>query len=75
LGEGLKLSAAGIVLGLVGAYAMGSLFRSVLVGVTGLNPATLLGAAAVLAAVSLIACYIPAWRATRIDPATALRQD
>lgn len=75
LGEGLKLSAIGIALGLTGAYAMSSLFRSVLVGVTGVSPLTLLGAAGMLAAVALIACYIPARRATRIDPASALRQE
>jgi putative ABC transport system permease protein len=75
LGEGLKLSAVGIAIGLAGAYALSSLFRSVLVGVTGTNPITLLGAAGVLAAVALIACYIPARRATRIDPASALRQE
>ena len=75
LGEGLKLSALGIVLGLAGAYAMSSLFRSVLVGVTGIDPVTLLGAAGLLAAVALIACYVPALRATRIDPASALRQE
>jgi putative ABC transport system permease protein len=75
LGEGLKLSGIGILLGLAGAFALISLFRSVLVGVTGINPLTLLGAAAALAAVALIACYLPARRATRIDPATALRQE
>ena len=75
LGEGLKLSAIGIALGLAGAYAMSSLFRSVLVGVAGINPVTLLGAAGLLAVVALIACYLPARRATRIDPASALRQE
>jgi putative ABC transport system permease protein len=75
LGEGLKLSGVGILLGLAGAFALSTLFRSVLVGVTGINPLTLLGAAAALAAVALIACYLPARRATRIDPATALRQE
>jgi putative ABC transport system permease protein len=75
LGEGLKLSAVGIALGLAGAYAMSSVFRSVLVGVTAVNPVTILSAAGVLAAIALIACYIPARRATRIDPASALRQE
>jgi putative ABC transport system permease protein len=75
LGEGLALSAMGIALGLAGAYAMSSLFRSVLVGTAGIDPVTLLGAAGLLAAVALIACYIPARRATRIDPASALRQE
>jgi putative ABC transport system permease protein len=75
LGEGLKLSAVGIVLGVAGAYALSSLFRSVLVGAAGINTLTLLGAAGVLAAVALIACYLPARRAIRIDPAAALRQE
>jgi putative ABC transport system permease protein len=75
LGEGLKLSGVGILLGLAGAYGLSYLFRSVLVGVTGIHALTLLGAAAGLAAVALIACYLPARRATRIDPAIALRQE
>jgi len=75
LGEGLRLSAVGIALGLAGAYALSSLFRSVLVGAAGVSPLTLLGAAGLLAAVALIACYIPARRATRIDPSSALRQE
>ena len=75
LGEGLKLSAAGIALGLAGAYGLSSLFRSVLVGVTGTNPWTILSAAVLLAIVALIACYFPARRAIRIDPASALRQE
>jgi putative ABC transport system permease protein len=75
LGEGLKLSAVGIAVGLAGAFTLSSLFRSVLVGVTAVSPATLLGAAGLLAAVALIACYIPARRATRIDPSSALRQE
>jgi len=75
LGEGLRLSGIGIAIGLAGAYAMSSLFRSVLVGAAGINPVTLLGAAGLLAIVALIACYVPAHRATRIDPSSALRQE
>ena len=75
LGEGLKLSILGIVLGLTGAYTASSLLRSVLVDVSAVDPLSLLGAAGLLAAVALIACYIPARRATRIDPASALRQE
>ena len=75
LGEGLKLSAVGIVLGLAGAWGLSSLFRSVLVGASGVSPAALLGAAGLLTGVALIACYLPARRAMRIDPATALRQE
>jgi putative ABC transport system permease protein len=75
LGEGIKLSGIGIVLGLAGAFALSSLLRSMLVGVTEINSLTLLGAAGLLAAVALVACYIPARRATKIDPASALRQE
>ncbi len=75
LGEGLKLAAVGILLGLAGAYVLSSLFRSVLVDVTGMNPLLVLAAAALLALVALIACYFPARRAIRIDPASALRQE
>lgn len=75
LSEGLTLSAIGIAIGLAGAYAMSSLFRSVLVGAAGINPVTLVGAAGLLACVALIACYVPARRATRIDPSSALRQE
>jgi ABC-type antimicrobial peptide transport system permease subunit len=75
LGEGLTLSAIGIAIGLAGAYAMSSLFRSVLAGAAGIDPMTLLGAAGLLAVVALLACYLPARRATRIDPASALRQE
>ncbi len=75
LGEGLTLSAIGIAIGLAGAYAVSFLFRSVLVGAAAIDPVTLLGAAGLLATVALIACYLPARRATRIDPASALRQE
>jgi len=75
LGKGLMLSGVGIAMGLAGAYALGSVFRSILVGGTGINAGVLLGAAGLLALVALIACYLPARRASRIDPAIALRQE
>jgi putative ABC transport system permease protein len=73
--RGMKLAAIGIVLGLLGAVAAGSALNSVLAGVSATDPVTLLGGAALLAGVAAVACYIPARKATRIDPAIALRQE
>jgi putative ABC transport system permease protein len=75
IAEGLKLAAAGIAAGIVGALAIAAWLRSVLVGVSATDPATLAGAGILLAAVAAAACYIPARKATRIDPAVALRQE
>jgi putative ABC transport system permease protein len=55
--------------------AAASVLRSVLVGVSANDPLTLGAVALFLAVASAVACYIPALRATRIDPATSLRQD
>jgi predicted permease len=75
LGQGMRLTAIGIVIGLTGAAAIASLLKSVLVGVSATDPAMLAGVALLLAFVAAIACYIPARKATRIDPALALRQE
>ncbi len=72
--QGMRLTAIGIVVGLAGAVAMASLLKSVLVGVSATDPATLVSVAAILAAVAAVACYVPARKATRADPAIALRQ-
>ena len=72
--QGMRLTAIGIVLGLAGAVAIASLLKSVLVGVSATDPLTLAAVAVLLAAVAALACYIPARRATRIDPGVALRQ-
>jgi putative ABC transport system permease protein len=71
--QGMKLTAIGIALGLAGALAAASALRGVLVGVSATDPATLAGVAVLLATVAALACYIPAYRATRIEPAIALR--
>jgi putative ABC transport system permease protein len=75
LKQGMWLTAIGIVVGLAGAVAIASLLKSVLVGVSATDPMTLGGVALLLALVAGIACYVPARKATHIDPAIALRQD
>jgi len=75
LGEGLRLSGAGIGLGLLGAVATTRLLKSQLFGVEPLHPAALAASAVVLAAASVLAAYVPARRACRVDPALALRSE
>ena len=75
LSLGLRLLVAGTVLGLIGAWLAGRAMQSVLFGVPALHLATLLGTALVLGGVSLIACLIPARRATQVDPMVALRAE
>jgi hypothetical protein len=73
LGEGLRLALMGAGLGLLGAIATSHLLRSLLFGVQPLDPASLLGAAGLLVATAALACYLPARRATRLDPLVVLR--
>jgi ABC-type antimicrobial peptide transport system permease subunit len=72
---GLRLLAAGTTLGLMGAWWAGRAMQSVLFDVPTLPVATLLGTALVMTAVSLVACFIPARRATKVDPVIALRAE
>jgi putative ABC transport system permease protein len=73
--RGMIPAAVGMGAGLAGAIPAASLLRTVLVGAGAFNPFAFVAAALVLAAVSAAACYIPARRAARIDPAIALRAD
>jgi putative ABC transport system permease protein len=73
--RGMRLTGLGIALGLIAAALLGPLVRSVLSGIGPADPLVLAAVALLLAAVAAIACYIPARRATRIDPAVALRQE
>jgi predicted permease len=75
LSLGLRLLAAGILLGVMGAWAAGKGMESVLFGVATLHVATLCGTALVMTVVSLVACFIPARRASRVDPMIALRAE
>jgi putative ABC transport system permease protein len=73
--EGVQLAVAGITLGLAGAIGVTRLLASELYGVRPLDPPTYLGVAGLMAVVTLLACYIPAWRAMRVDPMVALRYE
>ncbi|MGB7218788.1 MAG: ABC transporter permease [Vicinamibacterales bacterium] len=75
LRQGMSLAAVGSVIGLLLAAGASRLLVALLFGVPPLDPVTFLGAAVLLAAVGLAACYLPARRATRIDPIEALRYE
>jgi predicted permease len=71
----LRLLAAGMLLGVMGALAVGKAVQGVVFGVPTLHLGTLLGTAVVITAVAVVACLIPARRASRVDPMTALHAD
>jgi putative ABC transport system permease protein len=73
LSEGMLVVAVGLAVGIAGAVAVTRVFQSMLFGVNANDPVTLAVVAGILASVALLACYIPARRATRIDPLVALR--
>ena len=75
LNRGLKLTAVGLVLGLPIALALARVLSGQLYEIGTADPLTFSGVSALLAAVALLACYIPARRATKVDPAVALRYE
>jgi ABC-type antimicrobial peptide transport system permease subunit len=75
VGEGLVLTATGTALGLAAAVAVTRTLRGLLYGVTPLDGATIAGVVALLGAVAVMAIVWPAWRASRVDPTTALRAE
>jgi putative ABC transport system permease protein len=73
--EGMTLTVVGVAIGFAGAVAASEAIAAMLFGVSNLDPLTYFGVIALLTAVSLIACFVPAYRAARIDPMVALRYE
>jgi putative ABC transport system permease protein len=75
MGQGMKLTLIGVAIGFIGAIAVTRLMRSLLFAVTPTDLMTFSIASIVLIVIALLACYIPARRATKVDPLVALRYE
>jgi predicted permease len=73
--HGLMLTVIGIAIGLAGAFGLNQLIASLLFGVQPTDPLTMVAVVATITLVALVACWLPAWRASRLDPNIVLRQD
>lgn len=75
LGQGMRTIFIGVTIGIVGSFALTKTVSSLLFGVTATDPITFAGVTLLLVVVALLACYIPAKRATKVDPMEALRSE
>jgi putative ABC transport system permease protein len=75
VGEGMRLALAGLLLGLLSAFALTRYLRSLLYGISPSDPLVLAAVTVLLGTVALAACFVPAYRASRIDPLVALREE
>ena len=73
LGEGLRMVGLGLIIGTAGGVALSRYLASLFFGVSPASPVTYLQVALIMIGIALVACLLPAWRATRVDPAVALR--
>ena len=73
--QGLSMATIGTAIGVASAIALSRWIQGLLFGVTATDPMTFAAVVATLLAVAFVACYVPAWRATRVDPTTALRAE